>query len=479
MNIRMMVSAVVTVSAFSTGAILGQVATRGAGLISYGMIVVPNWETSGPNQEATDLSSFNPVTQVLYYADRVNHAVLAIDTKTNYILGWVPVPNCTGSCPSGVLVVPDLQKLVVTDRANTTYIYDLNLPGSPPAAVKGPTAVDELDYDPIHQRVYIGNTTAPFFLTGIDLTGPNANTVVASIPIPASAEQPRFNPVDGLIYLTIPSVGVLVFDPDTGSAGTGDLVKTYTLTDCSGNGNWIDPVTNTMIVGCNNVAGLALVDLADGTALTRFPQATTDDVMGFNPANRRWYSGSGSNANNGGNCPPTNAGNVYPIVGVFQAQSPAGGSKATLVGAQCSGRSGSNLAVDTIHNNVYVPVRQWPLDPTSATTGQPGILIFHDPAPTQPTPARSQASFGSFGIASFTAQGRTMSVNAFFAKGIPDAPAELVITTTVGNEVVSCGETGGQANCVGTLTGDPLIGGMALLGSGGKVLAKGRIVLPQ
>ena len=135
--------------------------------------------------------------------------------------------------------------------------------------------------------------------------------------------------------------------------------------------------------------------------------------------------------------------------------------------------------MDTIHNNIYVPVRQFPLDPASATTGQPGILIFHDPAPTQPTPARSQAALGSFGTVSFTSQGRTMNVNAFFAKGIPDAPTELVITTTVGNEVVSCGETGGQANCVGTLTGDPLIGGMALLGSGGKALAKSRIVLAQ
>ena len=199
---------------FSAGSALCQVATPSAGLTNLGVISVPNWTTTGPNQEATDLSSFNPVTQVLYYADRVNHAVLAIDTKANTVLGFVPVPNCTGSCPSGVLVVPDLQKLVVTDRATTVYIYDLDLPGSQPAAVTVPTAIDELDYDPIHQRVYIGNTTAPFFLTGINLVGDHANTVVASIPLPGSAEQPRFNPVDGLMYLTIPSVGVLVFDPN-------------------------------------------------------------------------------------------------------------------------------------------------------------------------------------------------------------------------------------------------------------------------
>jgi hypothetical protein len=79
----------------------GQVTSPTASLTYKGLIVVPNWATSGTNQEATDLSSFDPVTQILYYADRVNHGVLAIDTKTNSILGWVPVPNCVGSCPSG------------------------------------------------------------------------------------------------------------------------------------------------------------------------------------------------------------------------------------------------------------------------------------------------------------------------------------------------------------------------------------------
>ena len=67
-----------------------------------------------------------------------------------------------------------------------------------------------------------------------------------------------------------------------------------------------------------------------------------------------------------------------------------------------------------------------------------------------------------------------MSVTAGL-QGIADAATELVITTTVGNEVVNCGELGGQANCVGTLLGDPMIGGMVLLGNGGKILSKGRI----
>ena len=51
--------------------------------------------------------------------------------------------------------------------------------------------------------------------------------------------------------------------------------------------------------------------------------------------------------------------------------------------------------------------------------------------------------------------------------------------TRVAREVGTEGELGGQANCVGTLIGDPLLGGMVLLGNGGTVLSKGRIAASQ
>ena len=461
--------------ALSAGTMFGQVAAPDAGLSYQGLISVPGWTTTGSTAESVDLASFNPVTQILYYADHLAHGVMAIDTKANSVLGWVPVPNCTGSCPSGVLVIPDLQLLVATDRGTEVYIFDLKLPNTPPVAVIVPSGIDELDYDPIHKRIYIGNTTSPYFLTGIDLRGPNANTVTASISLPGPPEQARFNPVDGLIYLTVPSVGVLVIDPEAGTAGTGDLVATYPITNCSGNGNWIDPVTNIMVVGCNNVAGEAMVSLTDGTVLARFPQVNRDDIMGFNPGTRRWYSGSGSNTNDTGACPWTNPGDVFvfPVVGVFvagTASTPTG----TLAGVTCSGRGGSTIAVDTIHNNIFVPVAQYPLDPFSNSTGKPGIMVFHDPAPVQATPVHSQAPLGGNGVADFALQGRTMYATAVL-NGLADAPTELVVTTTVAIEEVPCFEIAGAAYCIGTLIGDPLIGGSTLLANGYKRLATGTI----
>jgi hypothetical protein len=105
--------------------------------------------------------------------------------------------------------------------------------------------------------------------------------------------------------------------------------------------------------------------------------------------------------------------------------------------------------------------------------------VFNDPAPTQATPAHSQAVLGTMGTVDFAVQGRAMNVNATFLKGIADAPTQLVVTTTVGNEVVACGQQAGRADCTGTLIGDPLIGGMTLLGNGGTILAKGKIALAK
>ena len=145
------------------------------------------------------------------------------------------------------------------------------------------------------------------------------------------------------------------------------------------------------------------------------------------------------------------------------------------MGAACSGRGGSTLAVDPIHNDVFVPVAQYPLDPAGTSSGAAGIMVFHDPAPGPPTPTHSQTQLGNYGTADFLQQGRAMNATAVLT-GVADAPTSLVVTTTVGNEVVPCFEFSGQAYCIGTLMGDPLIGGMTLLGNGFKVASKGRIV---
>jgi DNA-binding beta-propeller fold protein YncE len=486
MNIRFWASrfalmALSSFIAFSGRPLLGQAAAPNAGLDLLGVIPIPNWTTSGQTQANYDLFSFNPYTRIMYVADRVNHGATAIDTRTNAVLGTVSPPGCdTGTqCPSGVLVVPDLQKLVLTDRRTSVFIYDLVLPG-PPVTITVPNGADELDYDPLHHRIYVANTSAPFFLTGIDLAGAAANTVVGQIPLPGSPEQPRFNPVNGLIYQNIAEdkPGVAVIDPTQGDAG--EIVQLFPVPDCGPTGIDIDPVTNRAVVGCGGSNSLVSIELNDGAIRARFPQVTGADVGYFNPNLRRWYMAAGNNRG-GVDCPQDTTGS-FPVVGVFAAaarffEGPG------LVGVQCAGRNSHGLGVDPFENNIYVGARQFPADPKSPDTGQAGVLAFHDPATlTQETPRRSSAVLsarndnGASGIVRFELQGRTMRVEGR-AQDLPDAtPVLLNVTTTIGNEVVSCTNDGGTAACRGTLLGDPLIGGVVLLAAGGTPAAQGRIV---
>ena len=211
------VSAALTFFIFLSEPLHSQIPTPNAGLTTVGVIPVPVWTPAGATSASFDLFSFNPLTRILYQADWRNHGALVIDTVTNTLQAIIKPPACTQTtCPSGVLVIPDLQKLVLTSRQTTLWIYDLKDPSAAPVTMTGlPAGQDELDYDPIHQRIYVANTTAPFFEIGVDLVGPTANTVVAMIALPGAPEQPRYNPVDGFIYQTVPSTGVVVIDPET------------------------------------------------------------------------------------------------------------------------------------------------------------------------------------------------------------------------------------------------------------------------
>src|SRR5262247_1841871 len=140
-----------------------QTPTPVEGLERLPLISIPTWTSGAPPNgvsaqvASTDVFSFDPATHTMYFADRTNKGVSAIDTQTNTYIGTIVVPGCAGlndagqgSCPSGVLVAPDLHKLIITDRSNggaatTTvllthiFIFDLRLGQfTPPEGLKLP-----------------------------------------------------------------------------------------------------------------------------------------------------------------------------------------------------------------------------------------------------------------------------------------------------------------------------------------------------
>jgi hypothetical protein len=64
-----------------------------------------------------------------YLSDVRNHAVAAFDTRTNTLIGEIPVP--TSGSPE-VVVAPELQQLAISDSRGTVFVYDLLVPGASP-----------------------------------------------------------------------------------------------------------------------------------------------------------------------------------------------------------------------------------------------------------------------------------------------------------------------------------------------------------
>src|SRR5579871_5972444 len=73
-------------------------------------IQIPGWKTTGTAGNANvDLMGYNPVTRIMYLADRTNKGIDVIDTHINGVVGLIPIPGIAtcNACPNGVIVAID------------------------------------------------------------------------------------------------------------------------------------------------------------------------------------------------------------------------------------------------------------------------------------------------------------------------------------------------------------------------------------
>jgi hypothetical protein len=482
-----------------------------AGLQYLQTITIPGWKSTGTVGNANvDLLGYNPVTRMMYLADRTNNGIDVIDTHTNVVVGLIKMPPTSpqlvpATGPNGAWVAVNLQQLVVTDGLQSVYVWDLRAPQAQPDIYTFPTSMgtdtDGIAYDPINQTVYVVTDNPPEYLIGINLA---YKKIVTQAALPASSDLIAFNPTDGKIYIGAEDAdgsnanagaGVLSFDPATNSFATVAKIGP----PCPGHGIDIDPVANVAVVGCAASATAlanAAVNLSTG-AVKLFPDIGGTDAVVFNPNTRRFYM-NGTNDNSSAapgttlNCPTStsaaNIANKRPgVIGVVDALA---GAPAELTGLICGG-GGHIIGVDPITNLVYLPTSQYPLDPASATTGANGVAVFQDTGPLGQAPVRqAQATLAAIpgsggsaaGTVQFTLVGRRMHLTAT-ANGLPSTgqAAWVTVPTTVTNEFLACAvnPANNTAGCGEDLLGDPLIGAVATLsvdsGSGGVAVARGTI----
>jgi hypothetical protein len=451
-------------------------------------ILVPGWLSTGSRGNANvDVMGFNPVTRLMYLADRTNHAIDVIDTQSNVVVGRIAMAS--NSVPNVPVVAIDLQQLAVSDGLKSVYVWDLKAPQPQPDKYDMPsTGVDALDYDPINQTIYAVTDDSPYYLVGISL---RFKKIMTQTVLPASADLIKFNPVDGKMYVAAEDAdnnnagaGIIVYDP-----ATDKITAQYKIGPaCPGHGIDIDPISNVAVMGCfgGMSNGDVAVDLKTGTLLKTFTDVGGTDTVVFNPNNRRFYAGAGLNTATTSGCPKTAPGPfgaLTPVVGVFDAMGPAT-APAQFDGVACSGGGNHIAGVDPIRNFVYVPVGQYPPDPASGTTGVNGVLVFHDStAPAQPPIAQAQAtlfpvgSSSAQGLVQFSLEGRRMRLSSNPTGIFSGNSAWIVVPTTVGNEIVTCVVVPANfgAVCGENLIGDPLVGATVTLSVEGMAVARGTI----
>src|SRR6202051_4261092 len=123
-------------------------------------ILIPGWGATGSSGNANvDLMGYNPVTRMMYLADKTNRAIDVIDTHENVVVGRIAIPPASvyttpPTGPNGVLVAVNLQQLVVTDGLQSVYVWDLRAPQAQPDIYTFPTSMgtdtDGIAYDPIN-----------------------------------------------------------------------------------------------------------------------------------------------------------------------------------------------------------------------------------------------------------------------------------------------------------------------------------------
>jgi hypothetical protein len=474
---------------------------QNSGLQYLQTIGIPGWRATGAAGNANvDLMGYNPVTRMMYLADRTNNGIDVIDTHTNVVVGLIKMPPTSvqtvpATGPNGVWVAVNLQQLIVTDGLQAVYVWDLRAPQAQPDIYTFPTSMgtdtDGIAYDPINQTVYIVTDNPPEYLIGINLA---YKRVVNQTPLPASADLIQFNPVDGKIYIAAEdaentpanaAAGVYAYDPNSGNPGTVTLV-TKVGPPCPGHGIDIDPVSNIAVVGCFLGAGDKgdiAVNLNTGALITTFTDVGGADAVVFNPNNRRFYIAATFTSVATSGCPKGSTGTSYPLLGVIDEN---GGNPVAHVA--CTG-GGHIAGVDPISNFVYVPVSQYPADPTSATSGGNGVLVFRDNTPPAQAPVtQAQAALTAIagsgvavaGTVQFSVVGRRMHLTAT-ASGLPASgqAAWLTVPTTITNEWLACAvnPSNNTAVCSEDLLGDPLLGAVVTLsvdsGSGGVPVARG------
>jgi hypothetical protein len=253
----------------------------------------------------------------------------------------------------GVAVASDIDKVFVGLSGSRVAVIDISsgINAINPVVAQidtgGDGHTDLLDYVPTHKALYAANRLDGF-LVSIDA---ESHAIIGRLEgLGSGLEQPRFNPADGMLYLTNNKANVLYqIDPIACT-----LVSTFSIEDpCFPNGMAINPATNRALLACGNQdrPHTVIWDLAEQRIESIFEESGCGDGAIYEPTIDRFLFAAAGYA-------------TGPVMGVF------GGTPVRFITNVPTTAKSSWVAYDRKNKVVYAPANE---------EGRPALVSFRMP----------------------------------------------------------------------------------------------------
>jgi outer membrane protein assembly factor BamB len=217
-----------------------------------------------------DIMVLDQANQKLYVADRNLVGVDVFDVSKSpakYVTTFK-----TPAQPNGVVLAGNR---IVAGLCDSTGVSIDPTTGQVVGTVStgGQGRSDELDYDPVDNKVYLANSDDGI-LSVIDMG--SFRIIKQFTELGPSLEQPRYDSANGKMYLTAGN-GVYEFDPATDTQI--NLDSRSTVQGCTG--IQMNPRTNRGIISCSAVV---IYDFNEGEPMGTIDQACTGDEVAYSAA---------------------------------------------------------------------------------------------------------------------------------------------------------------------------------------------------
>jgi len=281
----------------------------------------------------------DPNTHRLYMADRTTKGVDVVDTSSSTPRFMATVS--LGAMPSGLALAADRNRLFAAVEGGKVAVIDTGSGHVVDTIAVSHSGVDLLDYSPQTQRLYAGTGDGGEVVT-IDTA---TDKVRLRLAAKAAVGQPRYDPADGMLYVTTPKSDSLVqINP-----ATGNITRTYVIPKCGPAGVAINPTRQLAMLSCGS--SVALLNLQTGEhSVTRVVQG--GDIVSYDAAADRFVLASPH-------------GGSDSAVGVF-------GGNGEFIGSVAADPNAHAAAFDSAQGLVYAP-------------GKEGLMTFA-PAACAPPP---------------------------------------------------------------------------------------------